>query len=189
MRELSLFSGAGGGLLASKILGWRPVGYVEKDEFCQRVIAQRILDGWLPAAPIFGDIRDFLHEGYATEYRGLVDIVTGGVPCQPWSCAGKRQGEVDDRNLWPATIDVLRAVRPRLAFLENVSGFLANAYAKEVLSQITKIGFDARWSCLSAASVGAHHQRTRVWIVAVLRAGAAREHTGEEIEDTHSDGD
>ena len=85
MRELSLFSGAGGGLIASYVLGWRSIGYVEYNEYCQRVIRQRIQDGILPDAPIFGDINTFLSEGYASAYQGMVDIVTAGFPCQPFS--------------------------------------------------------------------------------------------------------
>lgn len=76
MRELSLFSGAGGGLLASKhLLGWTTVGYVEIEEYPQKVVAQRIKDGLLDAAPIFGDIKRFISEGYAESYKGMVDGV------------------------------------------------------------------------------------------------------------------
>ena len=84
MWELSLFSGAGGGLLASKLLEWRTVGYVEFNEYCQRVIAARIADGHLDPAPIFGDIRAFIADGYAASYSGMVDVVSGGFPCQPF---------------------------------------------------------------------------------------------------------
>src|SRR3990167_9497742 len=87
MRELSLFSGAGGGLLGTKLLGFKHIGYVEWDDYCQRVIAQRIKDGILDEAPIFGDIRSFIDQGYADAYSGLVDIITGGFPCQDISIA------------------------------------------------------------------------------------------------------
>ena len=92
MRELSLFSGAGGGLLGSKLLGWTCVGYVENNEYCQKVLKQRIADGILDAAPIFGDIRKFISEGYARSYQGMVDVVTGGFPCQDISIAGSGAG-------------------------------------------------------------------------------------------------
>jgi DNA (cytosine-5)-methyltransferase 1 len=75
MRELSLFSGAGGGLLGSHLLGWTPIGYVEWNDYCQRVIRQRIIDGILPNAPIFGDVRQFIQSGAASRYRGFVDVV------------------------------------------------------------------------------------------------------------------
>jgi DNA (cytosine-5)-methyltransferase 1 len=120
-----LFTGAGGGLLGSHLLGWRPVGYVEIDEYCQRIIAQRITDGLLPEAPIFCDIKTFNGQGYAASYKGVVDVITAGFLCQPFSVAGKRDGEHDARNLWPATVQTLRTIRPRHAYLENVPGLLS----------------------------------------------------------------
>ena len=92
MNELSLFSGGGGGLLGTMLLGWRPIGYVEWNDYCQRIIAARIRDGYLPDAPIFSDIRAFIRDGYAASYQGMVDVITGGFPCQPFSNAGKRLG-------------------------------------------------------------------------------------------------
>ena len=166
MRELSLFSGAGGGLLGTKLLGWKHCGYVEYNDYCQRVIRQRILDGILENAPIFGDIRAFIDEGYAASYQGMVDVVTAGFPCQPFSVAGKQQGEDDERNMWPQTLAVLRAVRPRFALLENVAGLLAHEYARRIFGDLAESGFDARWRVLSAAEVGAPHKRDRVWILA-----------------------
>ncbi|HOL96850.1 MAG TPA: DNA cytosine methyltransferase, partial [bacterium] len=166
MNELSLFAGAGGGLLAGRLLGWRTVGYVEWDEYCQRVIARRIRDGLLHEAPIFGDIRAFIDQGYAAGYQGLVDIITGGFPCQPFSVAGKRLGEDDPRNMWPATLECLCVVRPRWALLENVPGLLTTGYERRVFGDLAEIGYDARWGCLSAAAVGAPHIRKRLWIVA-----------------------
>ncbi len=166
MRELSLFSGAGGGLLGTHLLGWRPVGYVEWDDYCQRVIAARIRDGILPDAPIFGDVHSFLSEGYAASYTGMVDIVTGGFPCQPFSLAGKRQGAADKRNGWPATIECIRVVRPRFALLENVPGLLTSGYFGTILGDLAASGFDCRWRVLSAAEMGAPHKRDRLWIVA-----------------------
>jgi len=87
MNELSLFTGAGGGLLGTKLLGWNPIGYVEWDDYCQRVIAQRIKDGFLPDAPIFGDIKTFIDSGCAELYRGVTDVISAGFPCQPFSVA------------------------------------------------------------------------------------------------------
>lgn len=126
MRELSLFSGAAGGLLATKhLLGWETVGYVENNEYCQEVLKARIRDGLLDDAPGFGDIRQLIADGYAEAYQGLVDVITGGFPCQPFSCAGKRAGEDDARNMWPSTIAAIRIIRPRFVFLENVPGLTA----------------------------------------------------------------
>lgn len=166
MRELSLFSGAGGGLLGSYLLGWRPVGYVEQNDYCQRVIAARITDGILPDAPIFGDVRSFIRDGYATSYQGMVDVITAGFPCQPFSLAGKRKGGSDKRNLWPATIQCIRLVRPRYALLENVPGLLVHRYFGTILRTLAESGYSASWRVLSAAECGAPHLRKRLWIVA-----------------------
>lgn len=166
MRELSLFTGAGGGLLGTMLLGWTPVGYVEWNDYAQRIIRQRIDDGILPNAPIFGDIQTFISDGYAASYTGLVDVVTGGFPCQPFSVAGKQLAADDPRNMWPATIDTIRMVRPRFAFLENVPSLLNTGYFSRILGDLAESGYDARWRILSAAEMGAPHKRDRLWIVA-----------------------
>jgi DNA (cytosine-5)-methyltransferase 1 len=168
VNELSLFTGAGGGVLGTHLLGWRPVGYVEFNDYCQRVLAARIRDGHIPNAPIFGDIRAFLDEGWAAVYQGMVDVVTAGFPCQPFSVAGKRRGEDDERNMWPATAEVIRLVRPRWCLLENVPGLLAGShgYFGQVLSELASMGYDARWGVLGARHVGAPHRRDRLWVLA-----------------------
>ena len=80
LRELSLYSGAGGGILGSKILGWSTIGYVEFDKYCQKILQARIADGIFDDAPIFGDVRDFITGGYAEAYCGYVDVLTAGFP-------------------------------------------------------------------------------------------------------------
>lgn len=171
MRELSLFTGAGGGLLGTYLLGWRPVGYVEWSDYCQRVIAARIRDGILPNAPIFGDIRTFISSGCAELYRGVTDVITGGFPCQPFSNAGQRLGADDKRNMWPETIECIRIIRPQFAFLENVSSLLSNQYFDVILGDLATAGYDARWTVLSACTFGAPHTRERVFIVAYPHSG------------------
>lgn len=175
MRELSLFTGAGGGLLGTHLLGWKPVGYVEWDSYCQRVLAARIRDGYLPNAPIYGDIRAFNRDGYAAAYQGMVDVVTGGFPCQPFSVAGKQLGADDPRNMWPATIECIRLVRPRYCLLENVPGLIAAGYLLRILGDLAEAGYDARWGIVSAESQGAPHRRERLWIVADSGRGGERE--------------
>ena len=170
--ELSLFSGAGGGLLGSKLLGWTTVGYVENNDYCQKVLAQRIEDGILDQAPIFGDINGFIESGAAKKYKGFVDVVTGGFPCQPFSTAGKRKAQDDSRNLWPQTLAVLCDVRPRYALLENVPGLLTvngGGYFAQILADLAEARFDARWCVLGADDVGAPHRRKRLWIVATYQ--------------------
>ena len=168
MRYLSLFSGAGGGDLAAQhLLGWECMGYVEWDDYCQRVLRQRQDDGFLDRAPIYGDIRAFLGDGYAAAYTGMVDVVTGGFPCQPFSVAGNQLGADDPRNMWPATIATISTIRPRYAFLENVPGLVASGYFGTILGDLAESGYGARWRILSAVEVGAPHKRDRLWIVAV----------------------
>jgi len=171
MRELSLFTGSGGGVLGTTLLGWEHIGYVEWDKYCQRVIRQRIIDGSLDEAPIFSDIRAFIRDGYAASYTGMVDVVSAGFPCQPFSLAGKRRGHADGRNMWPATIECIRIIRPRFALLENVPGLLAHEYARRIFGDLAESGYDVRWRVLSAAELGAPHKRDRLWIVAKSQGG------------------
>jgi len=171
MRELSLFTGAGGGVWATRwLLGWDCVGYVELNAHCRRVIFQRIRDGMFDPAPIWGDVRSFVDDGWARALRGSVEVVTAGFPCQPFSVAGKRKAVDDERNMWPATADVLRQVRPRWALLENVPGLLAasHGYFGTVLGDLAEIGYDAEWTVLGAKDAGAPHKRDRLWILARL---------------------
>ena len=159
--ELSLFTGAGGGIYGSKLLGWRTVCYVERDKYCQRVIRQRIADGIFDDAPLWDDVRTF--DG--RPWNGLVDVVTGGFPCQPFSIAGKRQGAGDDRNLWPDTIRIIREVQPEWCLLENVPGLVTGRYFGTILGDLADSGFAVVWRVLSAAEVGAPHKRDRLWII------------------------
>ena len=125
MRELSLFTGAGGGLLGTMLLGWQCVGAVEFEEYPCRVLEQRQKDGILDDFPIWHmDIREF-NRRLAPAYTGLVDVITAGFPCQPFSHAGKRAGVDDPRNMWPATIECVRVVRPRYALLEMAAAIRA----------------------------------------------------------------
>ena len=173
MNELSLFTGAGGGVLGTKSLGWNSVGYVEFNSYCQQVIAQRIEDGCLDEAPIFGDIDHFIESGAAKKYQGYVDVVTAGFPCQPFSVAGNKKGKDDERNKWPQTIQCIRDVRPRYALLENVPGLLNSGYFGEILTTLAEAGFDAKWVVLGADDVGAPHRRKRLWIMAYTRLPVA----------------
>jgi len=168
MKELSLFSGAGGGVLGTKLLGWEAIGYVEYNEYCQQVIAQRIEDGCLDNAPIFSDVNAFISEGYADAYKGMVGVISAGFPCQPFSVAGKKAAQDDPRNCWPQTLDIIRRVRPRYCLLENVGGLLSrkHGYFETILKDLAESGYDAWWKVISAAEVGAPHKRDRLWIVA-----------------------
>ena len=170
MNYLSLFSGAGGFEWFGKLMGWHCVGYVEKDEYCQKVLRARIRDGYFDDAPIFSNVRTF--DGLP--YRGKVDCITAGFPCQPFSAGGKRLGAKDERNLWIDTIRVLGEVQPGSIFLENSPMLATDGYLGEVLKGLAEIGYGARWGCLSASTIGAPHQRERIWIYAYPH-GAGRE--------------
>lgn len=173
MRVLDLFSGAGGGILGGVLLGWRCVGAVEIDKYCCQVLRQRQLDGCLEEFPIWNmDIREF-NTRVAPSYRGMVDLVAAGFPCQPFSVAGKRRGADDERNMWPATIECIRKVRPRYAFLENVPGLLSTPYWGTILGQLAETGYDARWLVLGADDCGANHRRKRLWVLADTRESGA----------------
>ena len=164
MNELSLFSGYGGFNLGFQLAGLkvRTVGYVEWEKYPQEIIKARIKDGYIDDAPIFADIRSF--DG--TQYRGLVDIITGGFPCQPHSVAGQRKGEADERNLWPDTARVINEVGPRYVLLENVPGIISNGYAGTVVGELSELGYDATWGIVSAEDAGAPHRRQRWWCFA-----------------------
>lgn len=177
MRELSLFSGAGGSLLGSLLLGWKTIGAVEIDEYCCKVLEQRQKDGWLDDFPIWQmDIRKF-NGRVAEQYAGMVDVVTAGFPCQPFSLAGKQLAADDPRNGWPATIDTIRRVKPRFCFLENVPGLLSqrHGYFQVILKDLAESGYHGRWKVISAAEVGAPHKRDRLWILADAKHGRLSE--------------
>ena len=171
--ELALFAGAGGGILGGKLLGWRCIGAVERDDYCQRVLLQRQRDGILPPFPIWDDMRTFTKRNnnvrpFIKALRRVAHrlVISAGFPCQPFSNAGKRLGADDDRNGWPWTIRSIREIRPAYALLENVPGLLTSGYFDTVLGDLAACGYDARWRVLSAAELGAPHQRDRLWIVA-----------------------
>lgn len=157
LNELALFAGAGGGLLASKSLGWRTVCAVELDEYCRCVLIQRQNDGELqPGFPIWDDIRTF--DGRA--WRGLVHVVTGGFPCQAFSTAAAGNNTADD--LWPEMRRVVADVAPWYVFAENVSRDAINAAADDLES----MGYKTRALALSAKDLGADHIRGRYWLLA-----------------------
>lgn len=164
LRELALFAGIGGGILAGKMLGWECVCAVEWEPYCQRVLLERQRDGLLPAFPIWDDVQTF--DGRA--WRGLVDVVSGGFPCQDISAAGKGAGIDGARSgMWFHMARIIEEVRPRYAFIEN-SPLLTGRGLNRVLSDLASMGYDARWCVVGAEAVGAPHRRERIWIRAEL---------------------
>lgn len=162
MRELALFAGAGGGILGGLLLGWSTVCAVEIDPYCRRVLLARQRDGILPPFPIWDDVRTF----DAHPWRGSVDVVSGGFPCQDISPVGPRTGLDGARSgLWSEYARIVRAVRPRYVFVENSAALVSNGLAR-VLADLAALGFDARWGVLSACATGAPHTRERLFLVA-----------------------
>lgn len=166
MRELSLFTGAGGGLLGTTLLGWTHIGYVEINEYCQRVIAQRIKDGLLDEAPIFTDINEFTQSGAADQYRGIADVVTGGFPCQDISSAGNGKGIYGEKSrLWFKMFEVIKDVRPQYVFLENSSLLISRGLAL-VVSQLADLGYSSAWGVIGAKEAKFPQSRKRLYLVA-----------------------
>jgi len=162
LRTLHLFSGAGGGILADMLLGHLPVCAVEIEPYCQQVLSARQKDGHIPWFPIFADVQEF--DG--KPWRGLVDVVAGGFPCQDISCAGKGAGIEGSRSsMWKHMARIIGEIRPQYAFVEN-SPMLVGRGLATVLADFAEMGYDATWGIVGAHHAGAPHKRDRIWIVA-----------------------
>lgn len=163
MNELALFAGAGGGILGGALLGWTTVCAVELEEYPRKVLLARQRDGILPKFPIWDDVTTF--DG--KPWRGLVDVVSGGFPCQDISVAGRGAGINGARSgLWQHMHRIICEVRPRFAFVEN-SPMLTNRGLHRVLGDLAESGYHAAWLVLGAANVGAPHRRDRMWILGI----------------------
>jgi len=160
VRALSLFTGYAGIDLALSEYVSEVVAYVEIEEYCQKIIAYRMADGSIKRAPILADVKNV--EGKA----GDCDIIYGGFPCQDISVAGNGKGLVGERSgLFYEIIRLTKEIRPTFVFLENVPAIRTRGL-EQVIKEFTEIGYDCRWTCLSAASVGAPHKRERWFLLA-----------------------
>lgn len=155
LRHVDLFSGIGGFALAAHWAGYQTVVFCERDKFCQKVLKKH----W-PDVSVVGDIHDFNGERYFG-----ADLLTGGVPCQPYSCAGEQLGNDDDRALWPEMRRVIAETKPRWVVIENVAGFIELAL-DGVLADLEAEGYETGTMVLPACAINAPHQRNRIWIVA-----------------------
>lgn len=156
---MHLFAGAGGGLLADLILGHTPVVAVEWEPYPCRVLRERAAEGWFPELVVWeGDVRDF----DPSEYKGRVDCIHAGFPCQDISVAGKQAGvgEGTRSGLYREVLRIAGAIRPRYIFLENVAAIKSNGL-EQVVKDLALVGYDCRWLCLRASDVGAPHERDR----------------------------
>src|SRR5690554_5868548 len=160
MNHASLFSGIGGFDLAADWMGWNNLFHCEWNEF-----GKQVLQYYWPKAKSYDDITktDF------TIWKGRIDILTGGFPCQPYSVAGKRKGKDDERHLWPEMLRAIREIQPRWVVGENVSGIItwnAGLVFEEVQADLEAEGYEVQTYILPAASVNAPHKRERVWFIA-----------------------
>ena len=186
MRHGSLFSGIGGFDLAAEWCGWENVFHCEWNPF-----GQRVLKHYWPNAESYDDITktDF------TKWRGTVDIVSGGFPCQPYSSAGKRKGKEDERHLWPEMLRAIREIEPSYVVGENVRGLVnwnGGMVFDEVQTDLELTGYEVATFLIPAAGVNAPHGRDRIWFVAYSN-GNARQGRSEESRcterQTNSDGE
>lgn len=160
MDHIGLFEGIGGFSLAASRMGWRTIAWCEINPFCQR-----ILKYYWPNASKHEDITktDF------SIYRGRVDVLTGGFPCQPYSTAGKRLGKEDTRHLWPEMLRSIQEIRPRWIVGENVAGLInwsGVMVFEEVQVDLENEGYEVLAFILPAVGVNAPHRRDRVWFIA-----------------------
>ena len=159
LKVLDLFSGIGGfslGLESTK--GFKTIGFVEKDQFCQKVLKKNFKN-----IPIIGDIRDVK----GSEFKA--DVITGGFPCQSISIAGKQKGKDDDRFLFPEMLRVIKEVKPRWIIGENVQNLINisnGTILREIIEGLETEGFEVQCFSISASSQGAWHKRERIWIIA-----------------------
>jgi DNA (cytosine-5)-methyltransferase 1 len=168
MRHGSLFSGIGGFDLAAEWMGWENVFHCEWNKF-----GQKILKHYWPNAISYGDITktDF------TIWRGRIDILTGGFPCQPYSLAGKRKGKEDDRHLWPEMLRAIQQIQPTFIVGENVPGLInwsKGLVFEEVQADLETSGYEVIPFILPVVGRGGVHRRRRIWFIA--HSESARKH-------------
>lgn len=179
-RMLELFSGGAGlGLgVALAIPSIRTVCHVEREAYAAAVLVARMADAVLDQAPIWDDVITF----NGGPWRGVVDLITGGFPCQDISVAGKGAGLAGKRSgLWSEFARIISEVRPRFVFIENVAA-LRSRGLDQVLSDLATLGFDAEWSCIRASDVGATHRRDRIFILAESESERREQRDGREFE-------
>jgi DNA-cytosine methyltransferase len=156
MNHANLFSGIGGFDLASKWMGWNNIFQVEIDDFCNKILAKHF-----PETKRFKDIKNF----DCTPYNGMIDVLTASPPCQPFSCVGKKKGKLDERNLFPDTLRIIREIKPRFIIIENVPETIHSLH-EEICMQLENEDYSIGTCIIPAFGVQAPHQRKRVWYLA-----------------------
>jgi len=158
--HIDLFSGIGGFALAARWAGIETIQFVEIEPFCQKVLQKNF-----PGVPIHDDIQTFKSDRFKN-----VGLITGGYPCQPFSLAGKRKGEEDDRHLWPKMFEIIQNIRPNWIICENVYGHVAMGL-DEVLADLENEAYSCQTFIVPACAKNAPHRRDRCWIVAYDTGG------------------
>lgn len=186
MNELALFAGIGGGILGGKLLGWKTICAVERDNFARSILLARQDDGILPPFPVWDDVETF--DG--RPWRGLVDVVSGGFPCQDISIGNSRgQGEKNINGkrsgLWSEMARIIGEVRPRFVFVEN-SPMLVVRGLDRILADLAEMGFDAEWGIVGADDSRFPHQRKRTWILAFDSSDFGRDEIWSRLENVEN---
>lgn len=182
LRSIELFAGGGGLALGLKMVGVRTVCFVEREAFAAATLVRQMEQGGLAPCPVWTDVCTF--DG--RPWRGVVDLVAGGFPCQDVSNAGKRAGISGERSgLWSEFARIVREVGPSYVFVENVAA-LAHRGLDRVVGDLAALGFDAEWGCLGADDTGAPHGRERIFVLAY--AGGIRHERPEIVGELEGDG-
>jgi len=157
MTHVSLFSGIGGLDLAAEWAGFETVLFCERDPYCQKVLAKH----W-PGVPIIDDIRSVTRDSY----RGPIDVISGGFPCQPHSLAGKRKGNDDERFLWPEMLRAIRELTPAWVIAENVPGIISDGTADRACGELESQGYEVVPVVSPAFAYGAGFEGYRIFLIA-----------------------
>ena len=165
LKVLDLFSGIGGFSLGlERTKAFKTVAFCEIEKYCQLVLQNH----W-KGVRIYNDVRRITKEQLRADGIEHIDVVTGGFPCQPFSVAGKQKGTNDDRHLWPEMFRIIKDVKPKWVIGENVKNLINiqdGVVFETVCTDLENAGYEVQTFNIPAASVGAPHQRERIWIVA-----------------------
>jgi DNA (cytosine-5)-methyltransferase 1 len=162
-KSLELCAGGGGQALGLERAGFRHVGLVEIDPYACKTLKHN--------RPSWNVIETDLNEFDASPYKG-VDLVAAGLPCPPFTIAGKQLGKDDERNLFPAALRVIEQVTPKAIIIENVRGFLDSIfedYRQVLKTQLFNLGYESDWKLLNASDFGVPQLRPRVVIIAIQK--------------------
>lgn len=170
MNHGSLFSGIGGFDLAAEWAGWNNVFQVENDKFCNKILEKN-----------FSNVKRYLdiNEFDGKKYKGSIDIISGGFPCQPFSVAGKQKGAKDDRNLWPQMFRIIQEIGPTWVVAENVANITNFVEFEQACTDLENESYEVQTINIPAVGVGAWHKRERIWIIAYTSKSNGRSLQGQ----------